>query len=737
MAVVALSACARAPSGRAGTSSPNAAPTDATTPSAQPVTAPSPPPSWRAAIRAERWSDAADILDRLDPAGLSPPAHFARARVAFELGDPKGCIFHLQGLEQALPLLASEVTHYRAEAQLQTGPYSAAAAYYGKLSGFNNRFKYAQALHQNGQHTLARKELVKLNKKARSASRRLRVRSLSSSVAEAQKDWPQARQDWRWLVLNAPSDEAAIIAVQKLESPEHTEPLTKQQRFDRALKLARAGMADASIAELARIEHAPGAPIAQAELLHVEGWARYSVRDYTAAAKLLSDAAEGGSRHAVRDLYYSAKAVSRAHYDDFAIPMYFQHIESFPQSQKAHHARFLIARLHFLQGRYSDAVEAFKAYFRRYGRRGRHASARYDLALSQLLAENGEAGAAAKTFAQLAKETDNRRVRAEYEHLEAVSLAAAGDTEAAKSRFRRLISEHPLSFVALAGAQRLRTLGEPAQALIPEASPAPDAPPLTIQLPAKVELLNNLGLNNDAEVALKSYETEIRSRHGARGFEALCKSYSKLSSAAQRYRTGQRGVRSSALNIAPTSATQWMWECVYPSPYEELVQAAEAEWQLPEDLIYAVMRQESGFRPHVVSPAKAVGLMQLIPPTARNVAKELSVEYNPSFLESPPHNIRFGGYYLKKVLSTFSDVAPLAVAAYNAGPIAVSHWLEAGEELPLDLFVAKIPYRETRGYVHRVIGNWARYRYLRGGAEALPKLSWTLPQGLRASPEAY
>ncbi len=149
------------------------------------------------------------------------------------------------------------------------------------------------------------------------------------------------------------------------------------------------------------------------------------------------------------------------------------------------------------------------------------------------------------------------------------------------------------------------------------------------------------------------------------------------------------------------------------------------------------MRQESGFRPTVVSPARAVGLLQLIPPTARTVAGELGVDFDPLLLRSPPYNIRLGAFYLKKVLDTFGGSVALAAAAYNAGPVRVSHWLETGEKLPLDLWVARIPFHETRSYVCRVVGNMARYAYLDGGESAVPNLDLSLPKGLRAGPGAY
>src|SRR5690606_35959141 len=109
------------------------------------------------------------------------------------------------------------------------------------------------------------------------------------------------------------------------------------------------------------------------------------------------------------------------------------------------------------------------------------------------------------------------------------------------------------------------------------------------------------------------------------------------------------------------------------------------------------------FRPTVVSPAAAVGLMQIIPPTASRIAEEIDAIYDPDLMRAPAVNIRFGTYYLRRLLDIFNDRPELAAAAYNAGPQAVGRWLRAGETLPLDLFVARIPYSETRNYVYRVM----------------------------------
>ena len=159
----------------------------------------------------------------------------------------------------------------------------------------------------------------------------------------------------------------------------------------------------------------------------------------------------------------------------------------------------------------------------------------------------------------------------------------------------------------------------------------------------------------------------------------------------------------------PSNDNLWAWRCAFPKPYRELVEDVSHRYDLPHSLVYAVMRQESAFRPNVVSPAGAVGLMQLMPYTARKVAFDITQRPGAPWVPDPTqptnvlNNLEMGGFYLGKLLHMMRDQMPLAIASYNAGPRAVSRWLEGGDHLPVDVWVARIPYRETRHYVAKIL----------------------------------
>ena len=133
-------------------------------------------------------------------------------------------------------------------------------------------------------------------------------------------------------------------------------------------------------------------------------------------------------------------------------------------------------------------------------------------------------------------------------------------------------------------------------------------------------------------------------------------------------------------------------------------------------LLLAVARQESNLYAKAKSGAGALGLMQLMPRTARAVARDLRVRYSRSRLtRDPDYNIRLGRAYLRELLKRFDGSYVLSIAAYNAGPNAVRRWIRnLGDPRAVDFnaidWIEMIPYRETRNYVQRVMENLQVYR---------------------------
>ena len=147
-------------------------------------------------------------------------------------------------------------------------------------------------------------------------------------------------------------------------------------------------------------------------------------------------------------------------------------------------------------------------------------------------------------------------------------------------------------------------------------------------------------------------------------------------------------------------------------------------------LALGIIRQESSFDPATVSPAGALGLMQLLPGTAREVAQQIGFRRPlPSLVSDTSVNMQLGTAYLHGLMMQFDDCTPLAVAAYNAGPTRVQQWLgENGDprQAGVDMidWIELIPFGETRNYVQRVIENEAIYRARDGEVRPYPLAQW-------------
>ncbi len=156
--------------------------------------------------------------------------------------------------------------------------------------------------------------------------------------------------------------------------------------------------------------------------------------------------------------------------------------------------------------------------------------------------------------------------------------------------------------------------------------------------------------------------------------------------------------------------------------------------KLEPALAYALIRQESEFRAEAISPAGARGLMQLMPATARQVAKNIGVKYRKSRLLEADYNMSMGTHYLRQMLDKYNGSYIMAIAAYNAGDHRVDQWIKSnGDPRTTDVdaidWIERIPFGETRNYVQRVMENLQIYRALANKGPAKLALQQDLNRG--------
>ncbi len=163
-------------------------------------------------------------------------------------------------------------------------------------------------------------------------------------------------------------------------------------------------------------------------------------------------------------------------------------------------------------------------------------------------------------------------------------------------------------------------------------------------------------------------------------------------------------------------------QAAYPLAFEPAIATSTVAHQVPASLMWSVMRTESHYRSDVVSRAGAFGLMQILPRTARNIARtDPDARRHAARLEEPASNVWLGGWYLNRLTHRYDGFAPATIGAYNAGPPAMDRWLSEFKGEPVDAFIERISYRETRRYVRRVLETAWIYEALYGlPAPALP-----------------
>jgi len=171
--------------------------------------------------------------------------------------------------------------------------------------------------------------------------------------------------------------------------------------------------------------------------------------------------------------------------------------------------------------------------------------------------------------------------------------------------------------------------------------------------------------------------------------------------------------------LAYASLPEEVWQMFYPIDFQAAVSREAQHEQIDPYLVLGLIRQESIFNPRALSAANAHGLMQLLPSTARKVAREMRIpQPSAARLQDPDLNIRIGTRYFADLLKQFGGQEDKALASYNAGERRVESWLSEGDYADSAEFIETIPFTETRNYVKIIYRNYWFYRKLYSGSNA-------------------
>jgi soluble lytic murein transglycosylase len=638
---------------------------------------------------------------------LAPYAELGAGRMELLLGSPDKALQHVGRAGEALPEAAGR-RRLLADAALKSGAREIALREYRALlaaaQGDRERAIALQALLGALASGIAPHPVAEISE-ALHASRLLSALAEDdSSLAERARS-----EEQRWLAL-VPAAERQTWALPTLsEQLARLRTLVETRRFERAQAL---------LATLPPFEAASSEPDAcETEVLRAK---------VAMSSKRSSDAERGylavaRSRCAedlrARALYAAGKAAHSGGRYAVAVKLFEELERTFPTQSVADDARLLGALSSLELGDEARFTEALASMPDDYPDGDMLSEGCFRLALRRMDKRDFQSAErplsrAVERLPELELGRGGDFAGRERYFLARVQLET-GERERGLLGFERLIRELPLgyyvraAYTALAGVDPERA----ARALESSALTAQREPPSIRRPPADqpgfrraLELASVGELDwVRAELALLSADsTAPELLFNAAVLYAKAGAV-KLSSDAARLVFGR---------VPPRwPAGDWLeaWRLAYPRPYSELVSEHAKRNSVAPSLIYAVMREESAFDPDAESPADAYGLMQLILPTAKQMAKPLGLPHDRISLKRPSVNIPLGARVLGNYRDKFPDDPLLAVAAYNAGPGAAQRWRRERPGTSFDLWVELIPYVETRRYIKRVLGSAAVY----------------------------
>ena len=291
------------------------------------------------------------------------------------------------------------------------------------------------------------------------------------------------------------------------------------------------------------------------------------------------------------------------------------------------------------------------------------------------------------------------QARPEWRYWQARALEEQGEAALAAKLFTQLASER--DYHGFLAAQRLGL----APSLQHRAAPAPK--PLGDELAAGFARVAELVHHDEVMLAHSEWAALLQGR----GPDTLL----ALAVAAAGNNWYRKGID------AVSRAEAWDYlELRFPLAWRETFERYGALRGVPGSELMAIARRESAFFPGARSPVGARGLMQVMPATASQVARQLQVRHSSEALYSIDHNVMLASAYYRELLDRYQGNRIFAMAAYNAGPARVARWRNAqGDGVPADVWVATIPFRETRNYVQNVLAYNLIFQHLAGEHAAL------------------
>jgi soluble lytic murein transglycosylase len=669
------------------------------------------------------------------PAAAGPLAHLRKGAAHYEAGEFAAAQAELAPIANTKLPVRDYVLYYLGQAAAYSGDKTAAAGAFHALARLSSSrlaamaaWREADCLFDLGRPGEAARAYEQLLKKNAAGADAAVAKSHIAEAAAAAGRTDVALVWFRRVYVEHPTHPLADAAFARMTTLGGKEPaITPDERVRRANTLSDGRSWDRALEELAKVPQDVAQNVRDDADLAL-GMTRYKTRhDYAGAADaLFRVAAHLSGERAAYAYFHAARSLSRANQDDEAIKRYRDVAQRWPTTRWAQEAQFLAGWLEFNRARYAQALPGLSELLKRYPRSSFADDATWYLGFANFLSDKFDD--AAGWFDKLSRMPgDYTQQKAHY--WRARVFQKKGQASEAESFYRQLAAEHPLSWYGLLSRARLAELGielpvfdEGARGDVPPLG-SPDGRLASDPVIVKADLLLAAQLPVEAGEELRRGEGPfIRKLGQGRAIPMLIDRYKKAGNWNRVYLLAE-SYSGHALRLPPLGEARKWWENAYPLAYRDLIEKYAPVGKNPAYYLYAIMRKESGYNPHDVSYADAIGLLQMIPPTSRRVAERIHRPYTDDVLYDPAGNIHFGAWYIGHLLEKFRGQIPIGAGSFNAGPSPTIRWLGRDGTRSMDEYVELCAYTQTREYQKLVTDNYAHYVYLYTGKPYIQPLT--------------
>ncbi len=429
---------------------------------------------------------------------------------------------------------------------------------------------------------------------------------------------------------------------------------------------------------------------------------------------------EHASRKAEAQFFYLSALRELGNEDEY-VRLSHKMVEDFPTSSWLEETLNNLASYYIVNNEDEKADEAFRQLYARFPKG--HYAQRAAWKIGWWAYKHSRYAETVKMFEDTAIAFPHSDYRPAYLYWAARAHEAMGETELAESRYRLVLTDYRNTYYGrlVAARYRSRKLDAPdiEEVAIVETAQAEHA------LPANAEQVRFLLALDLVDQAMDELQYAQRTWGD-----------SPIVTATMAWVYNQRGDLRGGITTMKRAYPQYMAaggedlpidirKVMYPIDYWQSIRKQATSRNLDPYLVAALICQESTFQPGIRSAANAIGLMQMLSPTARHYARSLRIRrFSPTMLTRADTNLRLGVAYFSDLVNRFGGVH-FALASYNAGENHVAQWIAERPGISTEEFIDDIPFPETQNYVKRILGSVDDYRILYGDAAAKAQAGFT------------